>query len=127
MTAGRDGDAQAAADVAFNAVRVLAAGWDADAADGTGLRDGDRAMLAQHARQVRQALQGHLPPPLVPGIPLRSDAETAAMLRADLAAAEAQLAKWPRCPSGCSCRIGFEDDADRNECGCDGPCNGGTS
>lgn len=68
MTAGRDGDAQAAADVAFNAVRVLAAGWDADAADGTGLRDGDRAMLRQHARQVREALQGHLPLPLVPDI-----------------------------------------------------------
>ena len=59
------------------------------------------------------------------GIPQRSDAETAAMLRADLADAEAQLARWPRCPSGCSCRMGVEGDADANECGCDGPCNGG--
>jgi hypothetical protein len=47
------------------------------------------------------------------------------MLRADLADAEAQLARWPRCPAGCSCRVGIEDDADRNECGCGGPCNGG--
>lgn len=56
----------------------------------------------------------------------RADAETAELLRADLADAEALLARWPRCPSGCNCRTGIEDDADRNECGCDGPCNGGT-
>lgn len=47
-----------------------------------------------------------------------------AMLRADLADAEALLARWPRCPAGCSCRVGIPEDADANECGCDGPCNG---
>jgi hypothetical protein len=71
-----------------------------------------------------EALRTWQPQP-APGALLRSDAETAAMLRADLADAEAQLAKWPRCPAGCSCRAGIGDDADRNECGCDGPCNGG--
>jgi hypothetical protein len=70
------------------------------------------------------ALAARQPQP-TPGGSLRSDAETAAMLRADLEDAEAQLARWPKCPSGCSCRLGFEGDADRNECGCDGPCNGG--
>jgi len=35
------------------------------------------------------------------------------------------LRAWPRCPAGCNCRVGVEDDPDRNECGCDGPCNGG--
>jgi hypothetical protein len=35
------------------------------------------------------------------------------------------LRAWPRCPGGCSCRAGVEGEADRNECGCDGPCNGG--
>lgn len=74
-----------------------------------------RRALAASPRQPQPA----------PGIPLRSDAETAAMLRADLADAEAQLARWPRCPAGCNCRIGIDDDPDRNECGCDGPCNGG--
>jgi len=34
------------------------------------------------------------------------------------------LRTWPRCPAGCNCRIGVADDPDRNECGCDGPCNG---
>lgn len=29
-----------------------------------------------------------------------------------------------RCPEGCGCRLGTHD-ADRRECGCDGPCNGG--
>lgn len=57
--------------------------------------------------------------------PAPGDARELAMLRADLADAEAQLVKWPKCPAGCSCRLGIEDDADRNECGCDGPCNGG--
>lgn len=71
-----------------------------------------------------EALRTWEPQP-APGALLRSDAETAAMLRADLADAEAQLARWPRCPAGCPCRVGIEDDADRNECGCDGPCNGG--
>jgi hypothetical protein len=33
------------------------------------------------------------------------------------------LRAWPRCPAGCNCRIGVADDPDRNECGCDGPCN----
>jgi len=61
------------------------------------------------------------------GIPLRSDAETATMLRADLADAEALLARWPRCPGGCRCRVGIPEDADANECGCDGPCNGDDS
>jgi hypothetical protein len=28
-----------------------------------------------------------------------------------------------RCPEGCGCRLGT-DDADRRECGCDGPCTG---
>lgn len=28
-----------------------------------------------------------------------------------------------RCPVGCGCRLGT-DDADRRECGCDGPCTG---
>jgi hypothetical protein len=68
-------------------------------------------------------------PQPAPGIPLRSDAETAAMLRAELDEAEAELRRWmrrwPRCPSGCNCRIGIPEDADANECGCDGPCNGG--
>jgi hypothetical protein len=64
-------------------------------------------------------------PQPAPGIPLRADAETAAMLRADLADAEALLARWPKCPAGCNCRIGIADDPDANECGCDGPCNGG--
>jgi hypothetical protein len=35
------------------------------------------------------------------------------------------LRAWPRCPAGCNCRVGVEDDPDRNECGCEGPCNGG--
>jgi hypothetical protein len=48
-----------------------------------------------------------------------------AMLRADLADYEALLAKWPKCPAGCSCRLGLPEDADANECGCNGPCNGG--
>jgi hypothetical protein len=30
----------------------------------------------------------------------------------------------PPCPEGCGCRLGA-DDADRRECGCDGPCTGG--
>jgi hypothetical protein len=64
-------------------------------------------------------------PPAAPGIPLRSDAETCAMLRADLADCEALLARWPKCPAGCTCRIGIPEDADVGECGCDGPCNGG--
>lgn len=29
--------------------------------------------------------------------------------------------RWPRCPDGCGCRLAT-DDADRAECGCDGPC-----
>ena len=56
-----------------------------------------------------------------PQAALRSDAETAELLRADLADAEAQLARWPRCPEGCGCRLGTED-ADARECACDGPC-----
>jgi hypothetical protein len=28
------------------------------------------------------------------------------------------------CPEGCGCRVGTED-ADRFECGCDGPCTEG--
>lgn len=55
---------------------------------------------------------------------LAQPAPELAMLQADLADAEALLARWPKCPAGCSCRIGIEDDPDRNECGCDGPCNG---
>lgn len=47
-----------------------------------------------------------------------------ATLRADLADAEALLARWPKCPAGCNCRVGTED-ADVNECGCDGPCTTG--
>jgi hypothetical protein len=68
----------------------------------------------------RLAAPGEIP---AGGIPLRSDAETCAMLRADLADAEALLARWPKCPAGCNCRIGIPEDADANECGCDGPCN----
>jgi hypothetical protein len=75
------------------------------------------------AESIREAIAAQQPQP-APGIPLRSDAETCAMLRADLADAEAMLARWPKCPEGCNCRIGIEEDADRNECGCDGPCNG---
>jgi len=45
-------------------------------------------------------------------------------LRADLADAEAEMGRWPRCSSGCRCRVGTED-ADVNECGCDGPCTSG--
>ena len=82
------------------------------------------AQLRDCARQLRAAIAAQQPQP-APGIPLRSDIETVAMLRADLDDAEAQLAKWPKCPAGCSCRFGYEGDSDRNECGCDGPCNGG--
>lgn len=47
-----------------------------------------------------------------------------AVLQRDLADAEAEIARWPRCPSGCRCRVGT-DDADALECGCDGPCTSG--
>jgi hypothetical protein len=46
-------------------------------------------------------------------------------LRADLADAEAEIGRWPRCPAGCRCRVGT-DDADALECGCDGPCTAAT-
>lgn len=62
------------------------------------------------AESIREALAAHEQP--APGL---------AMLRADLADAEAQLAKWPRCPEGCGCRLATEDPFGR-ECGCDGPC-----
>jgi hypothetical protein len=45
-------------------------------------------------------------------------------LRKDLADAEAEIGRWPRCPAGCRCRVGT-DDADALECGCDGPCTTG--
>jgi hypothetical protein len=45
-------------------------------------------------------------------------------LRKDLADAEAEIGRWPRCPAGCPCRVGT-DDADALECGCDGPCTTG--
>ncbi len=45
-------------------------------------------------------------------------------LRKDLADAEAEIGRWPRCPAGCRCRVGA-DDADALECGCDGPCTTG--
>jgi hypothetical protein len=51
------------------------------------------------------------------------EAETT-RLRADLADAEAEVARWPRCPAGCRCRVGT-DDADALECGCVGPCTAG--
>jgi hypothetical protein len=81
------------------------------------------SILAEYEPQPEEP-QPEEPQP-APGIPLRSDAETCAMLRADLADYEALLARWPRCPAGCTCRIGIPEDADAGECGCDGPCNGG--
>lgn len=128
QAAGEDVDGPLAA-----GMRDLAEWYESSANWGRGIRANEQQLCANRIRQVlADAARGTLKPALAaqepkaaPGIPLRSDAETAALLRADLADAEAQLARWPRCPAGCNCRIGIDDDPDRNECGCDGPCNGG--
>lgn len=74
----------------------------------------DGKLTEEQVTEIRAALDRAVKPKPAPEL---------AMLRADLADAEAQLARWPKCPAGCGCRIGTED-ADARECGCDGPCTG---
>lgn len=80
------------------------AGGDGDCAE----CDAPRVVCRAHARSQ--------PPP--------EASRELVMLRADLADAEAEILRWPRCPAGCRCRVGTSD-ADALECGCDGPCTTG--
>lgn len=87
------------------------------------LADGmhDCTLTAGHGgdHDFADEVSGAQEPHAAPGL-----AEQLRLVQADLADAEAEIGRWPRCPAGCRCRIGTED-ADALECGCDGPCTTG--
>lgn len=87
------------------------------------LAEGDADLsrtMAAHAADVTRlaSAQGHRERLNREAVALNRELLTA---RADLADAQELLARWPKCPDGCGCRLGT-DDPDARECGCDGPC-----